>query len=233
VAAAHGIKHAVTELILLAQSPINIQTHIELTVSRIEIISIAFLIATWATSSVAAAAGAGDPEAVALNNQSSNNSGFVKTSVNSVRQGFRAVKIRADRILVEKNKRRLTLFSDGEILKQYKISLGREPQGPKVHAGDNRTPEGLYYIDYRLRNSDYHLALHISYPNPRDLNRAEQMGYSPGGDIMLHGLKNGDSNIAYYHGYFDWTKGCIAVTNTEIEEIWRLVPNGTPIEIRP
>jgi murein L,D-transpeptidase YafK len=166
-------------------------------------------------------------------NHSNSQGGFVKTSLGTSRRSIQAAKIFADRILVEKNKHRLTLFSDGEILKRYKISLGRDPQGAKIRSGDNRTPEGLYYIDYRIRNSDFHLALHISYPNARDLNRAEQQGYSPGGDIMLHGLKNGDDNIAYYHGYFDWTNGCIAVTDKEIEEIWRLVPNGTPIEIRP
>jgi len=198
--------------------------------SRIRIFSAAVLITTWITSGVAVS-GSPAPDAVALNSDSN---GFVKASIsNSIQRGYQSENIFADRILVEKNKHRLTLYSDGEILKQYKISLGREPEGAKTRAGDNRTPEGLYFIDYRLRNSEYHLALHISYPNPNDVYHAEQMGYTPGGDIMLHGLKNGDRNIAYYHGYFDWTKGCIAVTNAEIEEIWRLVPNGTPIEIRP
>ena len=161
-----------------------------------------------------------------------NSSGFIKTSLNTSRR-FRPNQFSADHVLVEKNKRRLTLFSDGEVLKRYKISLGREPEGAKLRSGDNRTPEGLYYIDYRVQDSDFHLALHISYPNDADIRRARQMGYAPGGSIMLHGLKNDDQEIAYYHGYFDWTKGCIAVTNAEIEEIWQLVPNGTSIEIRP
>lgn len=199
--------------------------------NKIGIFSLAVLITTWVTGGIAAPSPQA-PDNVAMNSDTPG-SGFVKASINSVQSGLRAPKLFADRILVEKNKHLLTLFSDGEVLKQYKISLGREPQGAKTRAGDNRTPEGLYYIDYRLRNSEYHLALHISYPNLRDMYHAEQMGYTPGGDIMLHGLKNGDPNIAYYHGYFDWTKGCIAVNNTEIEEIWRLVPNGTPIEIRP
>ena len=198
---------------------------------KIVIFSVAVLITTWATSA------ASDPAArdvIARNNNSQANAdGFVKASMNRAHRGLHSMKISADRVLVEKTKRQLTLFSEGEVLKQYKISLGREPEGPKIRAGDNRTPEGLYYIDYRITNSDYHLALHISYPNSSDLYHAEQLGYTPGGDIMLHGLKNGDRNIAYYHGYFDWTKGCIAVTDTEIEEIWHLVPNGTPIEIRP
>lgn len=159
--------------------------------------------------------------------------GFIKTSLNTTSQRFRRGKLTADHILVEKTKRKLTLFSDGQVIKQYKISLGRNPVGTKIRAGDNRTPEGVYNIDYRIEDSDYHMALHISYPSESDIRRARQMGYSPGGSIMLHGLKNDDDEIAYYHGYFDWTKGCIAVTDTEIEEIWRLVPNGTSIEIRP
>ena len=160
------------------------------------------------------------------------NDGFIKTSFNT-RQRFRPGDLSADRVLVEKTKRRLTLLSDGQILKQYKISLGRNPVGTKIRDGDNRTPEGIYHIDYRIQDSDFHMALHISYPSESDIRRARQMGYSPGGSIMLHGLKNDDDEIAYYHGYFDWTKGCIAVTNAEIEEIWQLVPNGTTIEIRP
>ncbi|KPJ90768.1 MAG: hypothetical protein AMJ53_12975 [Gammaproteobacteria bacterium SG8_11] len=157
----------------------------------------------------------------------------MKTSLNTSRRVVPPAQLSADHVLVEKTKRRLTLFSDGEVIKRYKISLGREPVGAKMRSGDNRTPEGFYYIDYRIEDSDFHLALHISYPNEADSFRARQMGYSPGGSIMLHGLKNDDKEIAYYHGYFDWTKGCIAVTNAEIEEIWQLVPNGTSIEIRP
>jgi murein L,D-transpeptidase YafK len=141
--------------------------------------------------------------------------------------------VRADRILVEKKKRKLTLFYNGKVLREYQISLGREPIGHKTRRGDNKTPEGLYYIDYRVEESDFHRALHISYPNIDDKLRAREQGVPPGGNIMLHGLKNGDKEIAYYHGVFDWTNGCIAVTNTEIEEIWHLVPNRTPIYILP
>lgn len=178
---------------------------------------------SWVTGSTAAEA---------VTESQAQTSGFIKTSLIANRSQ-RHRNLSADLVLVEKTKRRLTLFSGDQILKQYKISLGREPVGPKIRAGDNRTPEGLYYIDYRIRESDFHMALHISYPNQSDIHRARQMGYSPGGSIMLHGLKNDDDEIAYYHGYFDWTQGCIAVTDSEIEEIWRLVPNGTPIEIQP
>ena len=186
----------------------------------------------WSVDSVAAETD--DRETVALNTELQRQSdAFVKTSM-STSQRFRQDPYgTADRILVEKTKRRLTLLSNGQVLKQYKISLGREPVGHKTRSGDNRTPEGVYFIDYRVQDSDFHRALHISYPNKQDIRRAEEMGYSPGGSIMLHGLKNDDKEIAYYHGYFDWTKGCIAVTNAEIEEIWQLVPNGITIEIRP
>jgi len=139
----------------------------------------------------------------------------------------------ADRILIEKSARRLTLISQGEVLKTYKIALGGNPIGPKERQGDNKTPEGTYSIDARNRDSRFHLSLHISYPNERDKNRAKELGVSPGGDIMIHGIKNGVSWSGDDHAAVDWTKGCIAVTNEEIEEIARLAPNGTIVEIRP
>jgi murein L,D-transpeptidase YafK len=140
---------------------------------------------------------------------------------------------RTDKILIEKNERRLTLFSKGKILKTYKIALGGNPVGPKERAGDNKTPEGFYVIDSRNRDSRYHLSLHISYPNEKDRKRARQLGVNPGGDIMIHGIKNGYSWIGEAHTKSDWTQGCIAVTDEEIEEIERLVPNNTIVEIRP
>jgi len=139
----------------------------------------------------------------------------------------------ADRILIEKQERRLTLLSKGRVLKTYQIALGGNPTGAKERQGDNKTPEGIYVIDSRNKNSRYHLSLHISYPNERDKKRARQLGVSPGGDIMIHGIKNGFSWAGDLHTEVDWTKGCIAVTDEEIEEIDRLVPNGTIVEIRP
>ena len=139
----------------------------------------------------------------------------------------------ADKVLVEKKERRLMLFSKGEVIKSYKIALGGNPVGPKVMQGDNKTPEGIYTIDSRNSNSEYHLSLHISYPNEKDKMRAKELGVSPGGDIMIHGIKNGLAWVGASHAKFDWTKGCIAVTDQEMQEIYRLVPNGTVIEIRP
>jgi tetratricopeptide (TPR) repeat protein len=138
-----------------------------------------------------------------------------------------------DRILIEKNARRLMLVSQGEVLKSYKIALGGNPIGPKERQGDNKTPEGTYVIDGRNKDSLFHLSLHISYPNERDKNRAKELGVSPGGDIMIHGIKNGFSWVGDAHTAVDWTKGCIAVTDEEIEEISKLAPNGTVVEIRP
>ncbi len=139
----------------------------------------------------------------------------------------------ADRILIEKKERRLTLFLKGKPLKTYKIALGGDPIGPKEKQGDNKTPEGTYFIESRNRNSKYHLSLRISYPNENDKKKAKELGVSPGGDIMIHGIKNGFSEVGMSHTDVDWTKGCIAVTDEEIEEIERLVPNGTAVEIRP
>lgn len=139
----------------------------------------------------------------------------------------------ADKILIEKKERRLTLISKGKVLKTYQIALGGNPNGPKERQGDNKTPEGTYVIDSRNKDSRYHLSLHISYPNEKDKKRARELGVSPGGDIMIHGIKNGFSWVGDLHTEVDWTKGCIAVTDEEIEEIEKLAPNGTIVEIRP
>ncbi len=141
--------------------------------------------------------------------------------------------IRADLVVLEKAARRLSLYQDGRLLRSYRVALGRSPLGPKEREGDDRTPEGQYVIDRRNTRSAYHLALHISYPSPADVARARAGGYSPGGDIMVHGLPNGLGWIGASHVLVDWTRGCIAVTNAEIEEIARVVPDGTAIHLRP
>lgn len=139
----------------------------------------------------------------------------------------------ADHVIVEKGARRLTLLREGIPLKTYRIALGRVPVGAKEQEGDQRTPEGTYVIDFHKADSDFHRALHISYPESRDVDRAAARGVSPGSDIMIHGIRNGMGWIGALHRRTDWTAGCIAVTDFEIEEIWRAVPDRTSIEIRP
>ena len=146
---------------------------------------------------------------------------------------FATRKRTVDRILIEKKERRLMLISKDEVIKTYKIALGGNPDGPKERQGDNKTPEGTYTIDSRNKGSGYHRALHISYPNEKDRLRAKKLGVSPGGNIMIHGIKNGFSWVGDSHADIDWTKGCIAVSDEEIEEIFKLVPIGTVVEIRP
>jgi murein L,D-transpeptidase YafK len=138
-----------------------------------------------------------------------------------------------DSVLVLKAARKLILMNGDAPIKEYRIALGGNPEGHKEQQGDSRTPEGVYSIDYRKPDSSFHRALHVSYPNATDEAHAAARGVDPGGLIMIHGTRNGLSMIGRFHRLTDWTDGCIAVTNKEIEEIWRLVPNGTPIEIRP
>lgn len=139
---------------------------------------------------------------------------------------------RVERVLVEKGTRRLVLLAGGKAIRAYSVALGRNPSGHKVKQGDGRTPEGTYVIDLRKPDSRFHRALRISYPSPADRARARALGVSPGGDIMIHGLPSGYGDVGSFHRLTNWTKGCIAV-NEEIEEIWSLVPDGTPVEIRP
>jgi murein L,D-transpeptidase YafK len=143
------------------------------------------------------------------------------------------VKVKVDKILIEKSKRRLTLLNNNTEIKSYQVSLGMKPIGKKTEKGDERTPEGIYTIDRKKPNSSYHRALHISYPNAEDTAQAKARGVSPGGDIMIHGLPNGLESSDFYQTKSDWTLGCIAVNNIEIEEIFRLVPTGTTVEILP
>lgn len=140
---------------------------------------------------------------------------------------------RVDRILIEKALRKLTLLNGDRPVRSYKVALGAEPKGHKRREGDQRTPEGTYSIDARNPNSDFFLSLRISYPNEQDLARAKARGQDPGGQIMIHGLRNGRGWIGSRHQRNDWTDGCVAVTNSEMLEIWRMVDLGTPVEIKP
>jgi murein L,D-transpeptidase YafK len=138
-----------------------------------------------------------------------------------------------DRIVVEKSARRLSIFRDGSQIKIYRIALGRNPLGAKQEEGDMKTPEGIYKIDGRNPQSSFHLALHISYPSDEDDERAAAQEVSAGCDIMIHGIQNGRGWIGAFQRWKDWTAGCIAVTDEEIEELWRVTPDSTTIEIRP
>jgi murein L,D-transpeptidase YafK len=141
--------------------------------------------------------------------------------------------ITIDRIVVQKSAKKLSIFRDDNQIKRYRIALGRNPVGAKQEEGDMKTPEGIYKIDSRNAQSSFHLALHISYPSDEDNRRAAARGVSAGSDIMVHGIKNGRGWIGAFHRWKDWTAGCIALTDEEIEELWRVTPDGTTIEIRP
>jgi murein L,D-transpeptidase YafK len=143
------------------------------------------------------------------------------------------VDARATLIVIEKSARRLTLFRNTDVLKSFDVALGSAPSGPKQQEGDGRTPEGAYAIDFMNARSRFHLALRISYPNAADRASAQRQGVSPGGDIMIHGLPNGLGWLSGLHLWRDWTDGCIAVTDRQIDDIWPLVDVGTAVEIRP
>jgi murein L,D-transpeptidase YafK len=141
--------------------------------------------------------------------------------------------LHADRVVVLKKERILQLFSQGKVIKTYNVALGGDPMGPKTQQGDHKTPEGLYVLDSRNTHSQFYKAIHISYPNARDLAAARQRGVSPGGEVFVHGLPKGYGWVGAAHRAKDWTNGCVAVTNQEIDEIWAAVTDGTAIEIRP
>lgn len=141
--------------------------------------------------------------------------------------------VKADQVVVRKEARTLELWAHGKLLKSYRVSLGRNPIGHKQQEGDKRTPEGAYTIDYRNPNSAFHKSLHVSYPSPADVATATAANVPPGGMIMIHGLPNRFGWWGRFHQLRDWTVGCVAVTNPEIEEIWRTVDDGTPIELLP
>ena len=136
----------------------------------------------------------------------------------------------ADFVLVDKSDRTLWVYEDGRVIRTVRgLQFGDAPQGHKRFQGDERTPEGRYTIDYGNPQSSFYLSLHISYPNAADRAYAAARGRSPGGDIFIHGQPNGST--ARMRG--DWTDGCIALSDAEIADLWQIVPDGTPIEIRP
>lgn len=144
-----------------------------------------------------------------------------------------AAPVHADKIVILKSAHSMTLWSGSKLLKTYKVALGSVPVGPKRVEGDHKTPEGNYVIDAKNSHSQFHLSLHISYPTAADQQRTRSLGARPGGAIMIHGLPRPFAYMGPLHRQIDWTDGCIAVTNAEIEEIWKVVPVGTRVEIRP
>jgi len=141
--------------------------------------------------------------------------------------------VQVDKVLVIKSERKLYLLKGGEVLRSIDIALGLIPEGPKRRSGDYRTPEGSYYLDAKNSESDYFLSIKVSYPNPRDVARARAAGVSPGGQIMIHGQPNEPKYSEIRYQGLDWTDGCIAVSNSDMVDIWLMTDEMTPIEIRP
>ena len=138
-----------------------------------------------------------------------------------------------DRIMVFKSDERMEVYSGDQLLKTYSISIGKNSKGDKEYEGDKRTPEGTYIINDKNPNSGYHKNLGISYPNESDKKEAKQNGVSPGGEIKIHGIRDGLGFIGKFHRFMNWTAGCIALTNDEVDELYQHVPLGTPITISP
>lgn len=138
-----------------------------------------------------------------------------------------------DSVLVIKSEKKMFLLFHGKVVKEYHVVFGANPKGHKRQQGDERTPEGKYVLDFKKANSSFYRAIHISYPNSSDILQAKSRGVDPGGQIMIHGQKNGLGWLSWLSQFFNWTDGCIAVTNSDMDEIWEMVKAGTPIEIRP
>ena len=139
----------------------------------------------------------------------------------------------ADSVLVVKSERKLYLLKNGEVLRAFDVALGLMPRGPKEREGDSRTPEGKYFLETRNADSNFFLSIKVSYPNAADRARAAKMGVDPGGQIMIHGWPNEPKRDPAYYRSSDWTDGCIAVSNSDMVDIWLMTRESTPIEIRP
>ncbi len=139
----------------------------------------------------------------------------------------------ADKIVVEKAERKLHLVKDGEPFRTFEIALGIRPSGDKEYEGDFRTPEGVYSLDTRNPHSEFFLSIHVSYPDFEDVRQARSKGLQPGGAIMIHGQPNEPTRSEAYYRTQDWTNGCIAVSNSDMIDIWLMTPDNTPIEIKP
>jgi murein L,D-transpeptidase YafK len=140
---------------------------------------------------------------------------------------------KADQVLVEKGESRLHLIREGEVFASFPVAFGGNPKGHKQQQGDERTPEGEYILDYKNANSSYYKSIHISYPNAQDRENARKRGVNPGGDIVIHGQKNGWGRFSFIAQRFNCTRGCVALSNNDMDAVWEAVDAGTPIEIRP
>ena len=158
---------------------------------------------------------------------------FVTLFLSVFLPGIAGAAEKADLVIVDKSKSRLHLVRDGETFATYRVSFGSNPVGHKQEEGDGRTPEGSYVLDYKKHDSDFYRAIHVSYPNAEDRARAAERGVDPGGAIMIHGQRNGLGWAGWITQLFDWTDGCIALSDKDMDEVWEAVDSGTPIEIRP
>jgi murein L,D-transpeptidase YafK len=140
---------------------------------------------------------------------------------------------KADMVRVVKSKKRLYLIREDEVFATYRVKFGADPKGHKVQQGDEKTPEGLYYLTYKNSNSAYYKSIHISYPNAEDKEHARKLGVDPGGDIMIHGQPNGYEWATFFMQLVNWTDGCVALTNKDMDKVWDAIEPGTPIEILP
>lgn len=138
-----------------------------------------------------------------------------------------------DKLLIHKQERRLEVISDGKVIREYRVSLGKQPVGHKRQRGDERTPEGIYSIDWRHESPSYNLSLHLDYPNLKDRTAAYERGLDPGNMIMIHGTPVDEEYPEWFFRGLDWTNGCIALDNASMQELWNLVPDRTVVEIRP
>jgi murein L,D-transpeptidase YafK len=142
-------------------------------------------------------------------------------------------RVYADSVLVVKSERRLYLLKDKEVFAEYPATFGADPEGHKQREGDERTPEGHYILDWKNANSAYYKAIHVDYPNKQDQAAAAARGEDPGGLILIHGQRNGYGWLSPFARFFNWTDGCIALNDDDMEEVWLSVAANTPIEIRP
>ena len=140
---------------------------------------------------------------------------------------------KADGVLVIKSQHKLCLQRNGKTFREFHVVFGARPVGHKIRKGDERTPEGIYVLDYRNPESRCYKSIHISYPDDKDRQRAGEKGVDPGGSIMIHGQMNGFGWLAFIMQRFNWTDGCIALSNSDMDEVWMSVDAGTPIEIKP